>query len=123
MGAYAGVEKRRPCRGPAENERHGGAEIWGWIWSRSSTRERIRDDFVGGSSVGPIPEVCGAVVVSGDVCLSPGSHDGSNRRMKRVVGQRFEEKKTSSFITEPRELLVKPGDHAPTSEVASNHAR
>jgi hypothetical protein len=84
---------------------------------------RIRDDFVGGSSVGPIPEVCGAVVVSGDVCLSPGSHDGSNCRMKRLVGQRFEEKKTSSFITEPRELLVKPGDHAPTSEVASNHAR
>jgi hypothetical protein len=58
-----------------------------------------------------------------DVCLSSGNHDGSNRWKKRVVGQRFEEKKTSSFITEPRELLVKSGDHAPTSEVASNHAR
>jgi hypothetical protein len=58
-----------------------------------------------------------------DVCLSSANHDGSNRQKKRVVGQRFEEKKTSSFITEPRELLVKPGDHAPTSEVASNHAR
>jgi hypothetical protein len=57
-----------------------------------------------------------------DVCLSSGNHDGSNRRKKRVVGQRFE-KKTSSFITEPRELLVKSGDHAPTSEVTSNHAR